>query len=56
MNRWKKNINNRDVILDIISETFMSSTAFLKENDRQPLATVGFDGVGLKVFILLPNW
>jgi len=29
MDRLEENINNRDVILDIISETFMSSTAFL---------------------------
>jgi hypothetical protein len=44
MNRLEENINNRDVILDIISETFMSSTAFLTENDRQPLATVSLIG------------
>jgi hypothetical protein len=44
MNRLEENINNRDVILDIISETFMSSTAFLKENDRQPLATIALVG------------
>jgi hypothetical protein len=44
INRLEENINNRDIILDIISETFMSSTAFLKENDRQPLATVALVG------------
>jgi hypothetical protein len=44
MDRLEENINNRDVILDIISETFMSSTAFLSENDRQPLATVSLVG------------
>jgi len=44
MDRLEENINNRDVILDIISETFMSSTAFLKENDRQPLATMTLVG------------
>lgn len=44
MDRLEENINNRDVILDIISETFMSSTAFLKENDRQPLATISLVG------------
>jgi hypothetical protein len=44
MNRLEENINNRDVILDIISETFMNSTAFLKENDRQPLATIALVG------------
>lgn len=44
INRLEENINNRDVILDIISESFMSSTAFLKENDRQPLATLSLVG------------
>jgi hypothetical protein len=44
MDRLEENINNRDVILDIISETFMSSTAFLAENERQPLATVSLIG------------
>ena len=44
MDRLEENINNRDVILDIISETFMSSTAFLKDNDRQPLATISLVG------------
>lgn len=40
IDRLEENINNRDVILDIISETFMSSTSFLKENDRQALSSI----------------
>lgn len=40
IDRLEENINNRDVILDIISETFMTSTSFLKENDRQALASL----------------
>ncbi len=40
IDRLEENINNRDVILDIISETFMSSTSFLKENDRQALSSL----------------
>lgn len=36
----EENINNRDVIMDIISETFMSTSAFLKENDREALSAV----------------
>jgi hypothetical protein len=44
IDRLEENINNRDIILDIISETFMSTTAFLKDNDRQPLATVSLIG------------
>jgi hypothetical protein len=58
INRLEENINNRDVILDIISETFMSSTAFLKENDRQPLATITLVGgwvEGLYISTLLVN-
>lgn len=40
IDRLEENINNRDVILDIISETFMSSTSFLKENERQALSSI----------------
>ncbi|NJK94536.1 MAG: hypothetical protein HC905_06060 [Bacteroidales bacterium] len=40
IDRLEENVNNRDVILDIVSETFMSSTAFLKENDRQALSSI----------------
>jgi hypothetical protein len=38
--KLEENINNRDVIMDIISETFMSSSSFLKENDRTSVAAV----------------
>ncbi len=38
--RLEENINNRDVIMDIISETFMSSSSFLTENERPALATI----------------
>ncbi|MFP4060554.1 MAG: hypothetical protein ACLFUC_08740 [Bacteroidales bacterium] len=38
--RLEENINNRDVIMDIISETFMSSSSFLKENDRAAIASI----------------
>ncbi|MBN1186021.1 MAG: hypothetical protein JXB49_27315 [Bacteroidales bacterium] len=38
--RLEENINNRDVIMDIISETFMSSSSFLKENDRAAVASI----------------
>ena len=38
--KLEENINNRDVIMDIISETFMSSSSFLKENDRTAVASV----------------
>lgn len=38
--RLEDNINNRDIIMDIISETFMASSSFLKENDRSAVAAV----------------
>ncbi|HOK50772.1 MAG TPA: hypothetical protein PLD12_02715 [Bacteroidales bacterium] len=38
--RLEENINNRDVIMDIISETFMSTSSFLKENDRTAVASI----------------
>jgi len=36
----EENINNRDRIMDIISETFMNSSSFLTENDRPALASI----------------
>ncbi len=38
--RLEDNVNNRDVIMDIISETFMSSSAYLKENNRAAISTI----------------
>ena len=40
LERLEANINNRDVIMDIISETIMSSSSFFEENDRQSMSTV----------------
>lgn len=38
--RLEANINNRDVIMDIISETIMNSSSFFEENDRQAMSTI----------------
>lgn len=38
--RMETNVNNRDSLMDIISETFMNSNAFLKENDRPETAAI----------------
>lgn len=38
--RLEENINNRDVIMDIISETFMNSSSYLEENDRTAIAAI----------------
>ncbi len=38
--RLQENINHRDVIMDIISEAFMNSSSFLKENDRSAVSAL----------------
>jgi hypothetical protein len=38
------NINNRDIIIDIVSETFMNSSSFLQENAREPFAAIMLAG------------
>ena len=38
--RLEEHINNRDVIIDIISETLMNSSSFLKENGLESTASV----------------
>jgi uncharacterized membrane-anchored protein YhcB (DUF1043 family) len=38
--RLEDNVNNRDVIMDIISETFMSSSSYLTESNRAPIAAI----------------
>ena len=38
--KLEENMDNRDVMLDIISETFMSSNAYLTENDRPAIAVM----------------
>jgi len=38
--RMETNVNNRDSLMEIISETFMNSNSFLKENDRAETAAI----------------
>jgi hypothetical protein len=38
--RLEENVNNREVIMDIISETFMSSSSFLQEDNRPAVAAI----------------
>ena len=38
--RLEANVNNRDVILQIISETIMNSSSFFQENDRQAISAI----------------
>ncbi len=42
--RMENNINNRDSVMEIISETFMNSNMFLKENDRGEIAAIILTG------------
>lgn len=38
--RLEENVNNREVIMDIISETFLNTNSILEENDRVAVGTV----------------
>lgn len=40
LQRLKENLDNRDVVMDIISETFLNSSSYLKENDQQDVAAM----------------
>ena len=40
INRLEANINNRDIIMDIISETILNSSSFFEENDRQAMSAI----------------
>lgn len=40
LKKLEDNMNNRDAVLDIISETFMTSNAYLKENDRPAISVM----------------
>lgn len=40
MERLESNLSNRDIVMDIISETFLNSSSYLKENERQDVAAI----------------
>lgn len=40
MKRLEQNLNDRQVVMDIISETFLNSSSYLKENDQQEVAAM----------------
>jgi hypothetical protein len=40
MKRLEQNLSNRDVVMDVISETFLNTSAYLKENDQQEVAAM----------------
>ncbi|HDZ41691.1 MAG TPA: hypothetical protein ENH59_08450 [Bacteroidetes bacterium] len=40
INRLEENINNREVILDIVSETFLNSSSYLADNEQNAIASI----------------
>lgn len=40
MEKLEDNLSNRDVVMDIISESFLNSSSYLKENERQDVAAI----------------
>ncbi len=40
INRLEENVNNRDVIMDIVSETFMNSNSYLEDNEQPAIASI----------------
>jgi len=40
INRLEENVNNREVILDIVSETFLSSNSYLQDNQQPAIASI----------------
>jgi cell fate (sporulation/competence/biofilm development) regulator YlbF (YheA/YmcA/DUF963 family) len=40
MDRLEENINNTEAIMDIVSETFLNTNTFLKDNDQPAIATI----------------
>ncbi len=53
--RLEANINNRDVIMDIISETIMNSSSFFEENDRQAMSTIVLVGGWVEGLFIATN-
>ncbi len=53
--RLEENINNRDMIMDIISETFMNSSSFLTENERPALASIVLVGGWIEGLYIASN-
>ncbi len=40
LERLEENVNNREMIMDIVSETFMNSSSYLQENNRQAISSI----------------
>lgn len=55
VNQLEEQINNRDAIIDIISETLMNSSAFLKENELEGTASVVLVGGWIEGLYIATN-
>ena len=55
LKKIQNNINNKDVINDVISEAFMSSSSYLKENNREPIATIILAGGWIEGLYIATN-
>jgi len=53
--RLEANVNNRDVILDIISETILTSSSFFKENQREAISTIVLIGGWIEGLYIATN-
>ncbi len=53
--RLEANVNNRDVIMDIISETIMNSSSFFEENDRQAMSAIVLVGGWIEGLYIATN-
>ncbi|MDA3779512.1 MAG: hypothetical protein PF487_04700 [Bacteroidales bacterium] len=53
--RLEANVNNRDVIMDIISETILNSSSFFEENDRQSLSSLVLVGGWIEGLYIATN-
>ena len=51
----EENINNREIIIDIISETLMNSTSFLKENGLESTASIVLVGGWMEGLYIATN-
>ncbi len=55
LERLEENISNREVVIDIVSETFMNSSSFLQESNREPVAAMLLAGGWLEGLYLALN-
>lgn len=55
MARLEENLQNRDVVMDIISETFLNSSSYLKENERQDVAAIVLVGGWIEGLYIATN-